>query len=768
MIKKLLLCLLLSSTAFGAEQQISFETLKGGVDVITASKLSPEYAPFGGILNVRTDRYGQITTRNGLVKYNTTPLASTAKAKGLFTFTRNDGTSYLIQDSSATVSYSSGGGSFNSLVTTATVAGYRHDFTVAGNSLFGTNGIDLGWSWNTSVLTHYTALNSTGYPKGAYIETWLRRNWIAGDVEHPSRLYYSETDDYANYQNYLDIAPDDGDIITGMFVSNGILYVTKTRATYYIYQYEIGGFTYVQISNVIGCVANTCMVTFRGLPTWLSARGVEQLNGLTFNEPPLSDSISEYIKTLPQLVANQSTWMQDTASDWGAGSGVNVDTTTQAGSVVMVASSSTPLSQSMSNINSAWPWKSYTLRQKVVPSVDTTVGRLELKFSPAGNTNTLTISLRDSSMAAMASSDVVISDPDPFASKNYGISFAPITLSAGATYYICVSSVAGQSYLGNSPGLKQGEASPTLESSPYTGIWTGNPYAFYYVFYGSSTASYTSQILSASSWGSWGTFSVSDVQPVGGSITYYAITSTSTYNLSTNKPFLLTNGGLINSTVGPYLKIISSFTCADPTVVPKVNQFVVRYFSSARDNVPYMTVYDDQLLLAVQSPSASTNDTVLVCQTDDTWTKDSIGVCGYATYRGNLYSGSSSTGGYVYQNYVKDVYSDDGAGYPYYWTSKPLSLHPYGKVLFRSLWVQAENSGNYTCTIGYRFDQSAGAYTYNSFSLSASAPVWRRLQFPLKTGRAIQFTIGDFTGTPGSHFRINRLHLVYSDVLELQ
>jgi len=56
----------------------------------------------------------------------------------------------------------------------------------------------------------------------------------------------------------------------------------------------------------------------------------------------------------------------------------------------------------------------------------------------------------------------------------------------------------------------------------------------------SSAPSPPKNLNAGTGWGQWGNFVVDDTVPTGSTVTYYAVTSTSTYNLTTNTAFLLT------------------------------------------------------------------------------------------------------------------------------------------------------------------------------------------------------------------------------------
>ena len=359
------------------------EQFQGGVDILSPDKLSLQNGVFSLMQNVRTDEFGQLTKRLGSQRFNPLPLPGLQPIKNVFTFTQNTGNSYIITCSSTSV-WASNSGVMTQIIGNRTQHGYRDRFAMLGNKLYGMNGIDLPWSWDGINTVTYTVSNSTSFPTGKYPCYWLQRLWVAGDPSYPSRLYYSWPGQPAYFQGFIDIATDDGDQITGMMLYQGNMLVTKSGETYMMYQYAAGGFTYIQISPNIGCLYMDTMCIYNQLATWMSSRGMEQMNGSTFNPTPLSAPIDNYFKSLPQTINNsQLPITLQTASDWGAGTGVNIDTTTTPGTVTMPQ---TLLNGSTFSylVNTAQGWGAGTLIN--IDSI-TIPGNIIMSFENPLNTN---------------------------------------------------------------------------------------------------------------------------------------------------------------------------------------------------------------------------------------------------------------------------------------------------------------------------------------------------------------------------------------------
>jgi len=254
---------------------------------------------------------------------------------------------------------------------------------------------------------------------------------------------------------------------------------------------------------------------------------------------------------------------QDTAADWGAGNGTNTDITTYPGSVAL-----TPLAGGYN------------------PFVVSTFTYLPIGYTlsqPFYVNNNLSVNYIATSGCLYTSG---------------GIKFG--------TFYVAIAtaSVGGILYQGSFPASTNGSAgwveNGASLSSININLWAGTTY--YYQMYGTggdnrafanvqpptyasvqllgnifnASASYTTQAINAgSSWSTWLSINNEATVPVGSSINYYAVTSTSIYNLSSNASIPLSTNGPISSSVGPYIQIISSFSRTDATVVPMLNKITI-------------------------------------------------------------------------------------------------------------------------------------------------------------------------------------------------
>jgi hypothetical protein len=313
------------------DKLFSIQSFGGIVDKIASDKIKDNMAT--DAVNVDLDRVvGNITKRRGYQKYNSTALTGSQAVRKLYTYKQVDGDEYILANSSTSVFYSKGDGSFTAIISTLS-ASYTCDFATALDKAYFSNGSDNPYRWNGTTLEDITdTAISTGMVKARFLKYHNNRMFYAGVDSYRSTVYYSEVNDPTNIDtfNYININVSDGENITGMFVWNGTLYIFKSHSTWTINEISAGNFIVRNVSREIGCLYQDSIAEQGGIMTFLSHRGIEKYDG-AFNL--ISEPIDTQIKDLRQLVVGQNEWEQTTAADWGAGSGTNIDTTTYSGSV---------------------------------------------------------------------------------------------------------------------------------------------------------------------------------------------------------------------------------------------------------------------------------------------------------------------------------------------------------------------------------------------------------------------------------------------------
>lgn len=162
----------------------------------------------------------------------------------------------------------------------------------ASGPMFGMNGVDTPQRWNgeAASTSDWVATTGTVPSKARYLTFFSSRLWCA----EGSRLWYSgitgSSPDPLNWDanNYVDLEPNDGQVITGIGIYGPYLIVFKSRKTYKITDPITAA--NVKVSNEIGCVAHRSIVqTPLGLFHLSEDQGVCRTDGSTIK--PFSDSI---------------------------------------------------------------------------------------------------------------------------------------------------------------------------------------------------------------------------------------------------------------------------------------------------------------------------------------------------------------------------------------------------------------------------------------------------------------------------------------------
>lgn len=126
---------------------------------------------------------------------------------------------------------------------TGLTAGSKARFTNFVDMVFGVNGVDAMASWDGGAGNFGTTTNVTSAPAATYIDNFRTRVWAARTTSNPSRLYYSSIAS-ASYaiawtgsvgEGFIDIAPLDGEDISGLKKFGTALYVFKPSSIYRIF-----------------------------------------------------------------------------------------------------------------------------------------------------------------------------------------------------------------------------------------------------------------------------------------------------------------------------------------------------------------------------------------------------------------------------------------------------------------------------------------------------------------------------------------------------
>jgi hypothetical protein len=192
------------------------------------------------VLNLHFDKIGSATRRKGATIIDS-QIASSA-ILGLHQFLdAGAGTDDQLITVNGTVAYYLSGGSWTSKRTGLT-SGKKADFTNFIDLVFMVNGTDAMNTWTGASGDSFGTTNAVSAPASHFIENFRSRVWALKTTTNPSRVTHSSVaasdgtilwtgDD----SSFIDIAPGDGEDITGGKKFAKALYVFKKNFVYRIY-----------------------------------------------------------------------------------------------------------------------------------------------------------------------------------------------------------------------------------------------------------------------------------------------------------------------------------------------------------------------------------------------------------------------------------------------------------------------------------------------------------------------------------------------------
>ena len=762
---------LFSISSYSADKIKFIYDYSGGLtDVASPDRIADKYTT--DLVNVDLDEDSGFVTRKGLVKYNTTPTEGLASHDSGYVYKKSNGTHYFISQSSNSIFYSDGSGSLTALIGSLSNS-VRSTYATALDVLYGGNGTNNEWSWNGTTLTSYDVSNSTNMVKGLYHCFYKNRMFRAGVTGFLSTLYWSELIDPANGgtgTNFVYVSQDDGGFITGLYPSptGDYLIIFKNTSIWGLYG-DYPNWRLKCINSSVGCLYNSSVDYLNNDIVFVSHRGIEKFDGL--NLTLISEPVDKQIKALPQLNVGIASWEQTSAADWGAGTGTNIDTTTYNGSVA-IENSILHISSNSNSTEAAYFGSCENLyyQSLFIPNYNCQISSISFWARSSIEISTssyLNVFILDTSSNVVSSGNLYFIGIDTTTTGNktkLNVNMSEILVYSTSTYILRISSSPIFNNSSNSitfAGRTSGELTKSYIIVNNNKFNEGTLWS--YILYGyNKNASYVSQSKLANSWGAWGNFIVNDTIPANSTIEYYAVTSTSVYNLSTNTPFRVYNNLPINSTVNPYIKIIGSFTRTDYAANPLLNNFTISWQSADNINHPCGMVYQEAYYLAVASTVGTAYNNVVYRYNKNGIFEifNNVFVNSWFNYRNSLYSGNSNENGYIYKWNNDSTYTDDSSYYTNYYITRIYDMdNPLADKIYKAIWVNCENSGN-PINIRYRLNGSSGDWTSATvLTNDTDKTTVKKVGLPNVRGKFIQLK-ADCTG----YMNVRGMAVVYEEV----
>ncbi|MEA3432561.1 MAG: hypothetical protein U9R01_07840, partial [candidate division WOR-3 bacterium] len=254
--------LLLATINLGAQNTLkSFSIPNFNAGVIT--QYNPVLIPDNSVQwaeNVYFDVDGGATRRKGISQFNSSVFPDSQPVRGIWPFTADDGTRYILALSSETIYRATTSGEFEAI---SGLSGYSAisdmDATTLMGKIWFTNGVDSVAWWNGS-----STKTVTEAPIGSLIESYRNRVVIAGKSGELSNVLMSEELDGEEWTLgptlsgspvSIKIGGLNGKPIKCMYAGyKDLLWLWTEDETFAVYGFGYNDFAVRQLSTEVGCI----------------------------------------------------------------------------------------------------------------------------------------------------------------------------------------------------------------------------------------------------------------------------------------------------------------------------------------------------------------------------------------------------------------------------------------------------------------------------------------------------------------------------------
>ena len=265
-----------------------------------------------------------------------------------------------------------------------------------------------------------------------------------------------------------------------------------------------------------------------------------------------------------------------------------------------------------------------------------------------------------------------------------------------------------------------------------------------------TTGTYYSQVNNEPNLTSWNSFT-SDYQLNGGTIAFYARTSTTSFTILSATPTWIpqTANTSVQASTGTFIQLRADFGISQATNTPALNDFTFNWFEGTSADKAYINYFQDAIWFSVSSGSGtSTNNSIFYLDLlNSTWLKDSIPANGFAVENNTLYLGDPlSSKIYKFGGFS----ADNNLPIQSYWKSMdfagadPTVQNEFMQADFSFL--ESSNTVAYT----YAIDQSTNTTVFNIPLFSSKSSILKRgFLLPVgKIGTYYNFSVGDNSTSP--------------------
>lgn len=344
--KLLALIFLLVSPAFSQDaalEKLSIPGFSGGV----VSRYSPILIPDSSVQyarNVYFDELG-ISRRKGYSQFNSSVFPDSSSVRGIWPFTADDGTRYILALSSQTIYKAPTTGVFSGIAGLSGLSAIAEmDATAYLGKIWFANGVDPMAYW-----TGASTKTVTDGPLGSMIEGWRNRIVTAGVAGSLSYVFMSRELDGETWATGPTLSESPVAIAFGGFNAKPIkcvyggfkdfLMVANEDETYGVYGFGRNDFVVRTLSREVGCIEDKSVQEKDGALYWMSRRGIEKMTtqgGIS----RVSDGVKDVFDTIINNTAQNRIKLYSTQAQWESGNlyvsgpGAKMSATISPGSVV--------------------------------------------------------------------------------------------------------------------------------------------------------------------------------------------------------------------------------------------------------------------------------------------------------------------------------------------------------------------------------------------------------------------------------------------------
>lgn len=786
------IALLLAFVCPVSADQIQSTQFRGLNNNESSAIIGPEYAQ--DLLNVDVTAGGKsIKKRSGYGLYKA--LGTGQPVAGLFHSYNTNGDDVTIVGSSTSLYGITADGAPVQLVSSATLNSTWDCADSQGNFYCVNSNRDAYIRTDGSTMTWHTS------PLGTMVESTPDRIVVAGVAGALNTLYVSQSNTFTNFVTgvnatdaFTEVIASPGSRLTNIRWGCGKLLWWKDQSFGY-FDFDDQYTAQVKtVSNTIGTIDNTSAVDPAGRVWFRGQEGHTWMYDCSMLTKQSVD-ISPFATSAGRRIANF--WAQTDSSDFNAGSGVWIDTTTTAGQITLSGKSDDFSNLSGWTQSGTWAVANniatpsvtspaYRTLRSIIATIDiSTTSKFSGVSVKTNDASDVGVGIMNSSSAAYVAR---FSDDGGVVAVNFNK-----TSTLGAPTVLLVSNTI---------------ASPVFDATDFHSIDleirepTGGLFAYYdgvlvasatdtsitntnrqvLIALGamgsvaanfrnpqlvSSTGTFRSAVHNAPDIVTWGSLAINSALN-GGTQTFYLRSSTESFTVNSATPAWTSQGSgdTISISTGVYFQFRDDFAITSATQTPTLYDFTLNWIEGLVSDQAVMLHFDNAIWESVAYGSGQfTNNYIFKYDLiNDGWTVYNFGAGGLINYNNTLYFGDTSAGNiFSYGNST----SDNGTPINAYWKSKDFSgPDPFLQTQMTNIDTFAVKNQGTSLSADYALDTST---TTTSYSISLSDVAKRIIQsrklLPSgKLGQVFNVQYGDTSTTSNWEllgYRIGFIQLPY-------